>query len=193
LPQNNKIRAFIALPVSNEIQNNIKNLQNNLRQRGISLRWVPPSNVHFTLKFLGNIDPSLVEPIGEGLREIADKTKPFDIDIGGLGAFPNLHSPRVFWVGLRAGTGSLLYLSVEISSLIKQFPTEADNKEFRPHLTLGRSKDRKPNRLYIPESLIQASLGTIICDRIILMQSTLAHNESRYTPLIESVLQGTQT
>ncbi len=183
-----EIRSFVAVAISAEVRRALGELQATLRRRGLKLRWVPPENLHFTIKFLGNIDPGLVASMGETLREVALKTEPFEITVGGLGAFPNVRAPRVLWVGLRTGAEPLVELAREVSAMVQRFPTEADNKPFKPHLTIARIKDRKPGALVIPEALLQASFGSCTCDRVLLMQSVLSPAGARYTPLVEAPL-----
>jgi len=192
LPEAGSIRSFIAVAVSVEVRQALAELQTTLRRRGLSLRWVQRENLHFTLKFLGTIDPGRVEPMGEALCELASKNSPFEITLGGLGAFPNLRAPRVLWVGLRAGTESLVALAQEVSAMVETFPTEADNKTFKPHLTIARIKERRPRPLGIPEKLLRASFGSCVCDRVLLMQSVLAPGGARHTLLVEAPLGSSQ-
>lgn len=149
------------------------------------MRWVAPENLHYTLKFLGDIAPDIVRPLGDSLTELALQTNPFEMRVGRLGAFPNLQAPRVLWVGLTGGENELSALAREVSSRVKLFPTQADNKPFKPHLTIGRAREAH-QRIVLPESLLQASFGEMRCDRIILMQSTLTPKGSLYSPLAEA-------
>ena len=183
-----RIRAFIAVPVSAEVRRAVSDLQSTLRRRGVALRWVSPENVHFTLKFLGGIDPAIVPPLSEVLQTLAKGVEAFDVRLGGLGAFPNLGAPRVFWAGVVNGAERLKTLASEVSTVVKDFPTEADNKPFKPHLTLGRSKSRRSERLVIPPNLLQGTLGDFRCDRMVLMKSVLGPGGAQYTPLCEARL-----
>jgi len=184
------IRAFIAVAISSDVRRALGELQSTLRRRGLSLRWVPPENLHFTLKFLGDMDPALVEPMGEALRALAARTRPFKLSVGGVGAFPNLRAPRVLWVGLRQGAEPLMALAEEVSRLVHDFPTQADHKPFKPHLTIARVKERRPQRIVIPETLLGAGFGSCPCERLLLMKSDLSPSGARYTPLVEAALEG---
>lgn len=188
--QSMKIRAFIAVPVSQSIRNTISDYQKSLRHKGIDLRWVSPGNLHFTLKFLGDIDPAIVTPLGERLRELALRTPPFPLEAAGAGAFPNLRQPRVFWIGLRQGSEPLIQLAKEVSNIVQAFPTQADNKPFKPHLTIGRSRDRAARPLHLPDHLLHCAFGECSCDRLLLIQSQLGPGGAAYSTLAEAKLTG---
>jgi len=182
------IRAFVAVPVSREVCEAVSRLQDTLRRRGISLRWVRPEGLHFTLKFLGNIDEGIVEPLGEKLREIASEHPIFELRIGGIGAFPNLNAPRVLWAGVESGAELLTALARQVSEVVREFPTEADSKKFKPHLTLARSKDRRSRRLVLPEKLTRATLEATLCDRVVLMKSELSPKGAKHTCIVTAEL-----
>lgn len=193
-PSKEPIRTFIALPLSEEVRGEIEQLQDTLKRRGLSLRWVPPANLHFTLKFLGNISPEIVEPMGARLSEATADIAPFEIAVGGLGAFPNLRSPRVFWAGLQAGSEPLIELARSVSEVVQEFPTQADRKPFKAHLTLGRAKDhRRCPPLSIPDALLAAPLGNMRCEAIRLIQSCLGTGGARYSVLREARLRGSRS
>src|SRR5512138_645901 len=97
------LRAFIAVEIPAEIQQKIHREIATFRKGIDSLvRWVPPQNMHLTLKFLGDVSPNSVEFIKHMLRTEAENVPAFDIHLAGLGAFPNLKRPRVLYVGIQA-------------------------------------------------------------------------------------------
>jgi hypothetical protein len=108
------LRAFIAIEIPNEIQQKIHQETANFR-KGISslVRWVPPQNMHLTLKFLGDVSPNSVEFLIQMLRNEAEHAHSFDMHLAGLGAFPNPSGRASFilvsrrrrrWMHLRAGS-----------------------------------------------------------------------------------------
>jgi 2'-5' RNA ligase len=188
-PGEEKIRSFIAVPIPEQMRQAIGGMQNTLKKRGMVLRWVKPENLHYTIKFLGNISPDIVDPLSEKLKELAAASPRFTMRLGGIGAFPNMRQAKVFWIGLQAGSGELIQLAGQVSRIAGEFPTEADNKRFKPHLTIGRVKGRPSGRWPIPESFFKDSLGECECERILLMKSTLAPGGSIYEVLSDNPLQ----
>ncbi len=49
------VRAFIAISIPSPVQNMVENIQDRFKQIRAPIRWVRPSNLHLTLKFLGNV------------------------------------------------------------------------------------------------------------------------------------------
>ena len=71
------IRAFIAVDISQEARASLAGAIRSLQQQGVSVvRWVRPEGIHLTLKFLGDIDPTLVDKILGGMERAARGTGP---------------------------------------------------------------------------------------------------------------------
>lgn len=137
------LRAFIAIEIPHEIQSAIEHQTAPLRAAiGPSVvRWVPAQNMHLTLKFLGDVSPANVGMLNQLLDVEASRHKGFDIQIGGLGAFPNPRRPRVIWIGLQAPAAlEALQRGLEAATAKLGFPEE--KRPFSPHLTLGRVRQR---------------------------------------------------
>ena len=138
-----KIRAFVAVDISQAARDALAEVSHRLQERGVSgVRWVRPEGVHLTLKFLGDIDPTLVDGILEALERACRGIGPLRLAISGVGAFPNLANPRVLWVGLKGELESLGELQGRIDrevSVAGGLPLE--ERPFSPHLTLGRLRD----------------------------------------------------
>ena len=61
------IRAFIAVEIAPQTVRQISAVVADLKPRIPGIRWVPPTNFHFTLKFLGDIEENKIEPIAQAL------------------------------------------------------------------------------------------------------------------------------
>ncbi len=133
------VRAFIAVDLSLEVQRGLEAALGQLQQalRGDTVRWVPPRNMHLTLKFLGDVSIKNLDQIKAILAAEANLHDAFDIHVGGLGAFPSMRRPRVIWVGVQAPDvlGQLQH-EVDVQTARLGYPQEERN--FSPHLTLGR-------------------------------------------------------
>jgi 2'-5' RNA ligase len=130
------IRAFIAVCIDPRTLENVSAVTSQLKRRIPGVRWVAKENLHLTLKFLGQIDEDLVEPISRML-EVAIRPFPrFTINAKGLGVFPAFEQPRILWIGLQ-GT-ELVSLASEIDSTVEALGFEPEKRSFKPHLTIGR-------------------------------------------------------
>jgi 2'-5' RNA ligase len=135
------LRAFIAVEIPPVIHKAIDRKTTPLRDALNSslVRWVSTSNIHLTLKFLGDVSPANVEMLSQMIGAEADQHKNFTIKFGGLGAFPNPRRPRVIWVGMQApGELEALHTGIEAAAAKLGYP--AEKRPFSPHLTIGRVK-----------------------------------------------------
>jgi 2'-5' RNA ligase len=136
----NTIRTFIAVEISENIQDELGLIIENFqRERITGIRWVSPRNIHITLRFLGDIKFDTVPALQAMIKESTQQFHPFDLYLDQAGAFPNLKNPRVIWVGIKRSEKLLDIQKIIESGCVKLgFPSE--NKRFSAHLTLGRVK-----------------------------------------------------
>lgn len=137
------LRAFIALPLPPEWTDELARMIAELRRAiPAGVRWVDHSGVHLTLKFLGPTEPGLVPRILDALNDRLGSAAAPGLCLSGLGTFPSGRNPRVIWAGVSGDHDALdaLYRCAEAASVSLGWPPE--NRPFRPHLTLGRVRDR---------------------------------------------------
>ncbi len=101
------------------------------------VKWVADSQLHLTLKFLGEVTPEQQRSLPAVLQEIANDFSHFMVHLSGVGAFPDLRRPRTLWLGLEPSPDiQALVDRVEDGMLQVRIP-RAD-APYRAHLTLGR-------------------------------------------------------
>jgi 2'-5' RNA ligase len=181
-----KIRSFIAIELNKEIQDALANIQTDLRSSGADIKWVKPRNIHLTLKFLGNIDTNLIPKIKNILEDITKKYKNFSGDLTELGAFPKLHNPRVIWVGMQTGKDKIISITKELEDNLSKIGIPQEEKEFHPHVTLGRIKS-SINRLKLVELLNNTKISILKFQvkKITLFKSTLTPEGPIYEAKLE--------
>lgn len=183
------IRAFIAIELTEDIHNNLRKLQDSLKNSMPDVRWVKYGNVHLTLKFLGDTKVSMLDAIGKTIQSIADKHSSFTISLAGLGAFPNPRKPSVIWTSIDKGKEEVAKLAIEVESAMEQFGFSREKRTFKPHLTIGRVREIK-HPLEMTKALENPNVGEIgefIADRISLIKSQLDPGGSIYTTLSEGI------
>ncbi len=188
------LRAFLAAEIPVSLQDHIHTATAGLHAAlGDALvRWVPPHNVHLTLKFLGDVSPSNLDLIEQMLLKEASQFAAFDMQVEGLGAYPNLRRARVLWVGLKA-PAELLSLQRAIEFAAARLGYESEERGFSPHLTIGRvrqnasSGDLQKIRLTL-EGCRLGELGTVRVDALHLFKSELRPEGSLYTRLFSAPL-----
>jgi 2'-5' RNA ligase len=129
----------LALPP--EVKEEVAILQRRLKRflQG-DIRWVNPHGMHLTLKFFGGISGRQITVISEVVRGIAARAAPIDLQVSAVGAFPGVKRPRVIWLGIQGNVESLVRLQRDIDEKLLGCGFEAEERPFRPHLTLGRIK-----------------------------------------------------
>lgn len=129
------MRLFVSIDLPEKVQ---KKLHGWLPDQ-LGLRYTREEQLHLTLLFLGECTTRQKNEIIGKLSGII--FNPFELTISGLGAFPDRKDPRVIWAGVKEHT-ELLKLQNHISSTLKDFTEENENREFHPHITLARTNKR---------------------------------------------------
>jgi 2'-5' RNA ligase len=177
------IRAFIAVNLAPVVIEEIAKVQSALQSAGGDVRWVRMEGIHLTLKFLGDIARPQVEPILATLREALQEQPALLVHARGLGAFPNLKRPRVVWVGLIGDGLKRLSDTIETALMPLDFPPE--ERDFKPHLTLGRVRTLRgwEQVLAVAKTHEQADFGQSRVEEVTLYQSDLRPDGAVYHQL----------
>ena len=95
------MRLFTGIDLPKETANKLDLLISRLRTLA-QLKWSPAYNLHITTKFIGDWPQDRLEELITKLRTVPSR-KSLDIQVRGLGWFPNPHHPHVFWAGVQGG------------------------------------------------------------------------------------------
>jgi RNA 2',3'-cyclic 3'-phosphodiesterase len=98
----------------------------------------PPEHLHLTLRFLGDVAEELRGAIVAALADAAGRSRPFELGLEGIGAFPSPRNPRVVWVGVGAGRTECLALAADLERALGPLAASGDARPFEPHATLRR-------------------------------------------------------
>jgi RNA 2',3'-cyclic 3'-phosphodiesterase len=184
------LRAFVAVPISDAVAVFLRQLQAQIQLPAANIRWVTAENIHLTLKFLGDIDPSRVPEVAARMDAAAGIFRPFSIVAKGVGVFPNLRHARVIWVGLEGCIDRLKAIQAALESGLESIGFKREAREFSGHLTIGRIRRRTGARM-IGASLDSAKAAvsdSFRVDRLMLFKSILKPNGPEYTLLHTSHL-----
>jgi 2'-5' RNA ligase len=132
------VRTFIAVEIPAEVKDHANRLIARLQTAGAKVTWVAPRNMHWTLKFLGDVDMLETPKICEAVARAVEPLAPFDVEARGAGGFPDTRRPRTVWIGMGQGTAELAELHDAIERELAGLGYPKDNRRFRPHLTIGR-------------------------------------------------------
>jgi 2'-5' RNA ligase len=192
-----RIRTFIAIDLPDDQKTRFAALQREFAEHASVLKWVTPSLLHITVRFLGGVPEPGLAPVEEAARRSSSGIEPFILHFAGLGAFPSERVPRVLWVGLRddAGMASLRQLSARLEHELVERGFEPEERAFSPHLTLARVRDGAStvDRRHLGDTLtrIQAEhqiKGRFDVRSLAVMRSDLGRNGPVYTPMARAPL-----
>jgi RNA 2',3'-cyclic 3'-phosphodiesterase len=196
------IRTFLAVELGDELRTQITLIQQDLRQRlvresskDIRIIWVQPSSIHLTMKFLGDTDAHLIEPLREAIERAMLGHGAVHMPIERLGVFPRLLQPRVLWIGpseqWEQGDDAkrLVALHRAVENCCQSVGFAPEGRPLSPHLTLARVKE---GERHVGQALAESgamdrpvSLGLLAVQSIVLMKSELRPTGSVYTKLWE--------
>ena len=166
------MRLITALELNSKVVGNLTELVRRLRPVA-PVRWVHPQNMHVTLKYIGDWPESRLDLILRNLSEVR-VTQPIVVPLAGLGYFPSMERPRVFWVGAE-NTAPLRQLASNVDAALGPLGVVPEVRPYQPHLTLGRvfegeSLEELHNAI---EELPSREFGTLTPDRFTLFESTV--------------------
>lgn len=138
------MRSFVAVEIPAPVKQRLGCLLDRLKAQAPrrSVRWVRETQLHLTLRFVGQIDRDRGVDLVAAVRRAVAGDEAFDVSLGGLGAFPGAQRPRVVWLGVDPDGGRRLgdLARALDSEIISAGLAEPERRGFSPHLTLGRSR-----------------------------------------------------
>lgn len=186
------MRLFLAIELPSELLDALQSAIEPLHVEAPELAWVPAAKRHLTLKFLGEVLEHRVDHISEMIDRVAATQRPFGMNLGGVGAFPNFRRARVLWIGVEHEARlELLHHDLEVAADALGF--ELEGRAFRPHVTLARV--RTPLESERIRKLARAArridfVATAPAGEITLFESMLAPGGARYRRVHAATLSG---
>jgi 2'-5' RNA ligase len=140
-----RLRTFIAVGLDKGLRDRAVALQQTLARSGAEVKWVEPDNLHLTLLFLGEVEDKAVPAVCRAVAECAARHAPFEMSLETAGAFPTPRRPRTLWAGVGDGRQELVALHDALEGpLLELGCYRREERQFTPHLTLGRVRGDRP-------------------------------------------------
>lgn len=180
------IRSFFSFDIEDQnIITRLTEVQGMLVNTGVNLKLVRAQNIHLTVRFLGNISPSMIEAIYKEMKQLS--FTPFEIELRGLGAFPKLTYPKVVWAGITKGADKLTDVFAQLEPRLRELGIKPDSKGLSPHLTIARVRSgrNKTQLIKLIRELENYKFGTIKAECFRLKKSDLTAKGPIYTTLRE--------
>jgi 2'-5' RNA ligase len=194
------IRAFLAVELSQELRAELAAVQQELKhriepemKRNMRISWAQPASIHLTMKFLGDMDEQVIDPLRAALEQAIGGHIAVNVPLERLGVFPRLQSPRVLWVGPSENweRGAEAKGVAEIHGAIEEacegLRFLRETRPFSPHLTLARIRvgERHVGVALAKGGVLDRPLssGSLAVESVVLMKSELKPTGSVYTKL----------
>ena len=149
-------------------------------------RWVPPKNLHVSLRFIGEVPPVQAEEIDHALAAV--RAPRFSLNLAGVGLFEKSSRGGVLWVGVERNP-ALDHLQAKIETALQRAGLERERRRFTPHVTLARL-DNAPaaNVAAFVQSKNLFRAAPVPIEYFFLFSSLLHREGSVYTPEVEYAL-----
>lgn len=178
------MRTFIAVPVAPPPA--LKRVLSQLAGHGSRSRPIPASNLHLTLKFLGETAQPQLPDIQRAIEAAIVGEFSTPAQLVGLGAFPTAARPSVLWVGVQQAD-LLIRIANRLETTCPEFGFAKESREFVPHLTLMRFKARPADAVFeLLQTEQQTDFGQIPVEQVIHYESdfpSAGPEGPTYTPL----------
>ena len=177
-------RVFIAIELPASVRQKLKAHIDRLRHALPDVRasWSREDNLHLTLKFLGETPVSQIETLSQAAKRAASKALPFDLIVGGCGAFPPRGQPRVLWIGIEDLADQLGKLQQALEAECAQAGFTREVRSFHPHLTIARLRRPQGSRQL---AALHEEMGfeteTVGASDLAVVRSELGSEGSRHT------------
>ena len=180
------MRLFVAVFPPPDVQSAAYRAADPLRPGHDAVAWVRKENLHYTMRFLGEVDEAGAANAAAAMHEAAASRPRFAAVLGGFGAFPSAKRARVLWIAMLQGAEPMRLLASTLDEALVRHGFEAADDSFEPHLTVGRVRapgDWTARLLDAPT--VEARFQV---DRMRLVSSVLSPGGSRYETVAEAML-----
>lgn len=178
-------RTFIAVDFDNpQIVSRAQEVQRKLMESGVVMKPVEPKNLHVTLWFFGELDPSRLRLVLENAKQV--KFKPFKVEVKGVGYFPGGSRVNVIWLGIDDPSNGLKNILDQLLEKLTRLGFRYDDRGFTPHLTIGRVKYVKNKQAVLRtlSELKEMYFGEQRVDRFEVKKSVLTQRGPIYNDLL---------
>jgi RNA 2',3'-cyclic 3'-phosphodiesterase len=187
-----KTRTFIAVEAVDGVHAQAQAAIERLRPLASNVKWVEPENLHWTLQFLGDLKDEEIAEVCRRVQKVVTKVEPFSLTAASVGAFPKPDKPRVLWLGAGEGSQQFCDLEAAIEENLSSMGFRGENRQFVPHLTLGRVGPGPGNADLGPalEDLANFAGGQMFVDEVTVYASEPQRSGPKYVPLAHLKLGG---
>lgn len=177
------MRAFIAMLLPEPERVALREAQIRMRGavRGVGPKWVDPSQLHVTIKFLGEVERGLQKELTALLGTLAGNTAPIPTRFEQITTLGPPARARVIVATLADPLGGFASLAQELDSECQRFGIGSETRKFVPHVTVARIKHPHNPSAYLARAGLVGS--EFVGRELVLYESELGPAGARHTAL----------
>lgn len=185
------VRAFFAAEIDDRLRRELAAVMADLERADAAVKWVEPENLHWTVKFLGDVPMNDIGEIAKAAGAAVAEHGPFVGTVTGVAPFPDPRRLRMVAARMEDG-GRLGALCGDLEPYMETFGVPPEGLGFKAHLTMGRVKGSR-NLRELAERLApyeNRNFGECRIDELTLFMSELSRQGPTYTVLARIPLEG---
>ncbi len=176
-------RLFIGCDFSDTFKKNIEIVIDKLEKKLIKkceLNWAILNKIHFTLRFLGNIEENQIDKIHHAVEQTLKNHPPLKLILKNISFFPK-NRPHVLAINLRL-TEELAKLYADVNKALETCEIAKETRVFLPHITLARVHEVEIKEENF-EQEFRLLPQEILIDKVYLFKSNPQNREEEYKKL----------
>ncbi len=132
------MRFFIALEIPRQNLAQFKSIQDRLSILIPQAKITDLDKVHLTLAFLGEQEDNLKDNLIKIIQDAALGISSFEVTPAYIDGFPDVHHPKVLWVGVKGDIDKVLMIREKIKDGLESLKLPFDERRFTPHITIAK-------------------------------------------------------
>ena len=187
-------RLFVAVDLNEAVRRTVMKMSTSIAESltvkgGHKISWVRSRNLHVTVRFLGLVNPVVMERLRTSLVR-PWSAEAFDLELATAGTVPLSGTPRVLWVGIRDRSSGFERLFPELNTRIHVSGVVEDQMRFIPHVTVGRVRQAPQRGRIIREAVQKAEVEAVgwQVKHLTLYESRMTSSTPDYVPQATGVL-----
>jgi 2'-5' RNA ligase len=191
--KNETWRVFCAIELPATLRARVMSHVAKLKQSAPDARasWARDTNLHLTLKFLGNIPTTSVSKLSEAAARAVSEFPTFSLRFETTGAFPNQRQARVLWIGVNDISRKLHELQERLEEHAALAGFSKETRKFSPHLTIARLRNLQDGRtLAAVHSQLEFAPVEMMVSELLVIRSELSSSGSKYSVISRHQLSG---
>ena len=183
-----EMRFFIALEIQQEKRKQLQLVQTKLKQLIPQVRLTDNSKLHLTITFVGEQPNQLKDSLINMIKKAVVGIPIFNVTPAYIDAFPKLHNPRTFWIGVKGDIDKLVLIRERVKDGLINLNLAVDERRYTPHIAIAKInngfklKKEQENRL---EQIMATHLEPIQISSIKLFESIPQHGFHKHNTLAE--------